>query len=128
MGGFHTYNRTEPYKKDKQSSSFLSRIQPMKSQAPFLYSRSPKFLFSSVKGFSFLFFVQGFAYSSSWLQTRNCKSLLIPRKIIFVGEISDSLFVSGQYSKNSSCHLLSTHYIPGPILGLILMSSHLVIL
>ena len=34
---------------------------------------------------------------SSWLQTLNCSSLLIPNKPIFAGEISGNIFISGQY-------------------------------
>ena len=40
--------------------------------------------------------MQGLACGSPWLQTLNCNSLLILNKPIFAGEISCSLFVSGQ--------------------------------
>ena len=39
------------------------------------------------------------ACSLPWLQTPNCNSLLIPNKPILAGEISGSLFVSGQHSQ-----------------------------
>ena len=42
-------------KKRKDSYSFLARTQPMKSHGLFVYHSLPKFLFSCIKVFSFLF-------------------------------------------------------------------------
>lgn len=61
-----------------------------------LYLPSPSHLpFTSVK-MPALLAMQGLAHGSPCLQTPNCNSLLIPNKIIFVGEMSGCLFALGQ--------------------------------
>ena len=47
----------EPNRKKKYTSSFLERTQPMKSHVLFVYYSPPDYLFSSVKEFSFSFYV-----------------------------------------------------------------------
>lgn len=87
---------TEPKRKKNNSSFFLAGIQTKKSQTLFAYSGPPNFLFLSMKASSFPC-AGGPACGSSWLQTRNCSSLLILNKPIFAGEIPGSVFVLGQH-------------------------------
>ena len=44
-----------------------------------------------------LHFCRGLSYGSPWLRTLNWNSILIQNRPIFAGEISGSLFVSGQH-------------------------------
>ena len=44
-----------------------------------------------------LHFCRGLSHGLPWLQTLNCNSILIQNRPIFAGEISGSLFVSGQH-------------------------------
>ena len=46
----------------------------------------------------------GLAHGFPWLQTPICNSVLIPNKPVFDGEISGSLFVSGQHTQNNRGH------------------------
>ena len=79
-----------------------------KSPGPFVYYSPPNFLFLSIKASPSLA-VGGFARGSPWLQTLNYNSLLIliPNKPTFAGEISGSLFISGQHKKSSGDLLYS---------------------
>ena len=53
--------------------------------------------FPPYKAFSFACYAGELALGSSWSQTPNSNSLLIPNKPVFAGEISGSLFISGQH-------------------------------
>ena len=70
----------------------------MKSREPFVYYSPPNFLFPSLKEFS-IYFCGGFACGSPCLQTLNCNYVLIWNKPISAEEITGSLFVLGQQTK-----------------------------
>ena len=90
----HSVMIAQPNRKKKDISSLLARTQPMKSNRLFI-TALPTF-FSSLQMCSSLA-MWGLACGLLWLQTLNCNFLLISNKPIFAGEISGSLFVSGQH-------------------------------
>ena len=67
----------------------------MKSHELIVYYNPPNFL-SYLQKQSPSLAVREIGGGSPWLQTLNCNSLQIPNKSIIAGEISGSLFVSGQ--------------------------------
>ena len=92
----HPGTIVEPNRKNKDSFSLLARTRPMKSRGLCLLQAS-QFPFPLNK--NVLPLVSGRLGSDwPWLQTLNCDSLLIPSKSVFAGDISGSLFVSGQQS------------------------------
>lgn len=74
----------------------------MKSPELFICHHPPNFFSPSVKVSASLA-MQGHARGSPCLQTPNCNSLLIPNKIIFVGEMSGCLFALGQQQFTIRC-------------------------
>ena len=85
----------KPNRKKQESSSFPARTQPMKSTGPLVYCSPPNFLFSSIRVFSFPCHVET-CLSLATIADSGMHSRLIPYKPIFAGEITGSLFVSGQ--------------------------------
>ena len=94
-------------RKKKYSFSFLARIQPVKSHGLFVEQPS-QLPFPCYKSALHLLCFGDLHMGSLWLQSLNYNSLLIPNKLIFSGEISDSLFVSGQ-EREGSLHDRGTH-------------------
>lgn len=69
----------------KSHYTLNSQFPPMK----FLFIRaSLKFHFSSIKEFSFLFFIRT-AWDLLWLHVPNCSSLLLPNKLQYAGKITE---------------------------------------
>ena len=94
-------------RKRKYSFSFLARIQPVKRHGLFVEQPS-QLPFPCYKSALHLSPFGDLHMGSLWLQSLNYNSLLIPNKLIFAGEISGSLFVSGQ-EREGSLHDQGTH-------------------
>lgn len=87
----------KPNRKKKDSSPFLQRMQPVKVMDSLLtrvLSKFTSFLWKS----SLALGLRELPGGLPWLQTLRCNSLLIPNKLIFAGELLDSLLVLGQQS------------------------------
>ena len=90
-----------------------------------VYYSSPKFLFLSIKVFSFPCCIGKFTCDLLWLQIPKCNSLLILNKPIFAGEITVSLFVSGHQGHNLPIPPIKHHIARGCPLGGMLCSNRL---